>query len=80
MVDESGVELGTTIVPLRTTNSPVEPGYAAIYDLTSVFPQLTTVDRYDAIVSPASPGTEFWALASVTDNETQQVLLVQAEP
>lgn len=55
------------------------PGYSAgavsIYDLAAAVTRLAGVSRFDIRVTP-SPGTEFWAAVSVTDNATQQVLLI----
>ena len=57
----------------------VRPSSAAILDLAQAFPQLTGVDRYDIRVTPISPGIDYWAFVSITDQETQQVLLVTAD-
>jgi hypothetical protein len=53
-----------------------EPGFAAVFDLAASFPQLLAYDRFDVRVTSLRPRSEYWALVSVTDNESQQVVLV----
>lgn len=56
------------------------PGYTAILDLVVAFPQLHGVDRYDVRVTPLTAGMQYYALMSITDNDSQQVLLITANP
>ena len=67
----------TVLVPIVPLSSH-EPGFAAIYDLTTTFQQLVSVQRFDVRLTPVRPGMEYWALVSVTDWDTQQVLLITA--
>ena len=78
LIDIHGATIGSTTLHLQY-RSVYEPGYAAVYDLAAAFPQLANVDRYDVRVTPLSPGLEYWAMVSVTDIETQQVLLITAD-
>lgn len=55
---------------------PHYPGYAQIYDLTGVFPQLQTVPYFHVNVAPDIPGMEYWAFVSVTESKTQHVTLI----
>ncbi|HET7712718.1 MAG TPA: hypothetical protein VFL80_12370, partial [Thermoanaerobaculia bacterium] len=71
--------LATATLSLSATDNPRQPGYAAIHDLAALFPQLRDVDRYDVRVTPLVEGMEYWAVVSVTDNDTQQVLLITAD-
>ena len=67
------------VMPLLYTVSDTEPGYAAILDLTATFPRLNAADRFDIQITPLTTGMEYWALASVTDRDTQQVLFITAD-
>jgi hypothetical protein len=78
MIDSHGATIGSTTLPLQYFNV-WSPGYAAIYDLAAAFPQLANADRYDVRVTPLTPGMEYWAMVSVTDIESQQVLLITAD-
>ena len=78
MIDSHGATIGSTTLPLQHGNV-WQPGYAAIYDLAAAFPQLANVDRYDVRITPLTPGMEYWAMVSVTDIESQQVLLITAD-
>lgn len=68
--------------PVRTTTvilskrSQSEPGYALVSDVLSELPE---DQRYDIRVTPLVSGIRYWALVSVTDNETQQVLLISPQ-
>lgn len=79
-IDSAGRILGA--VSLMTTfgfnggSDPIRPGYAAIADLTGTIGLLAGVDRFHMQITPETPGAEFWAMVSVTDNDTQQVLLI----
>ena len=78
MIDSHGAMIGGTILRLQY-GGVWQPGYAAIYDLSAAFPQLANVERYDVRVTPLTPGMEYWAMVSVTDIESQQVLLITAD-
>ena len=78
LIDIHGATIGSTTLRLQY-RGVYEPGYAAIYDLAAAFPQLANVDRYVVRVTPLSPGLEYWAMVSVTDIDTQQVLLITAD-
>lgn len=52
------------------------PGFAAIYDLASAIPAVNTAEHIHVTVTPLTPDATFWVMASVTDNDTQQVLIV----
>ncbi|HUP66558.1 MAG TPA: hypothetical protein VM557_14910 [Thermoanaerobaculia bacterium] len=55
------------------------PGAAAIHDLTGAFPQLQAFDHFHIRLTPLT-GNVYWAMASITDNETQHVLLITPQP
>lgn len=80
LLDPAGDVIGTT--QLRTTfgfgggSDPIRPGFASIADLTSAFGVPANVDHVHVRINPDTPGTKFWAMVSVTDNDTQQVLLI----
>ena len=78
MIDLHGATIASTTLRLQYAGV-WDPGYAAIYDLAAAFPQLANVDRYDVRVTPLTSGLEYWAMVSVTDVDTQQVLLVTAD-
>jgi hypothetical protein len=74
---------GTVVaaLPITTVTPPfsyggLAPGYAAIYDLAAAFPAIAELDYFHIRLTPIKSGTEFWAMASATDNETQQVVLI----
>lgn len=52
------------------------PGYDAMVDLTGIEPSLSALPRYHVRLVPETPGMEYWGFVSVTDNETQHVLLI----
>ena len=80
LFDSSGQTLGLSALPLvPQTIGSISPGYAAILDLGNAFPQLNTVDRFDIRVTPVHDGMTYWAFVSVTDQDTQTVLLVTAD-
>lgn len=54
-------------------------GYDAIFDLTASFPILANFERYHLRVTPETADFEYWAMVSVTDNESQHVLLITAK-
>jgi hypothetical protein len=84
VIDANGSLKADTVLTLHYTDPPPpliparEPGYIAIHDLAATLPQLASVPRYDIRVTPLTANMEFWALVSVTDIETQHVLLVTA--
>ena len=80
LFDISGKSLSSSTVPLvPQTIDSISPGYAAILDLAGAFPQLADVDRFDIRVTPVVDGMYYWAFVSVTDQDTQTVLLVTAD-
>ena len=72
--DLDGRKFGEHIAPAaaRPSMKLVE-----IHDLGSVIAGLP--ERFDIRVSPGPADLVYWALVSVTDNETQQVLLITAD-
>jgi hypothetical protein len=52
------------------------PGYDAIHNLTDVFPELRQFDHFHVRLTPLTPDWEYWGFVSVTDDETQHVLLI----
>jgi hypothetical protein len=69
----------TTLTPAGSVQSPLDlsrPGYAAIYDLASAFPVLQTLEHFHVRLTPISGTNPYWAMGSVTDNDTQQVLII----
>lgn len=75
--DTDDRRLASRDVSLNYASSPADPGTAVVNDLTSVFPNLPPV--FDIRVSAVTPGMEYWAMVSLTDNRTQQALLVLAD-
>lgn len=83
-LDMSGNVLATSV--LRPGDDPVVPdqqyyahpypGAAAIHNLTTVFPQLQAVERFNVRLVPLTPGMQYWGFVSVTHDETQHVLLI----
>lgn len=63
-------------VPAQWNPYQQTPGYAAIADLTSVFPEAQSMAEFHVRLTPLTPGMEYWGFISVTDNESQHVLLV----
>lgn len=78
--DKNGTVLGSTILPLiPQTVDAISPGYAAILDVASAFPQLAGIDHFDIKVTPIQSTRAYWAFVSVTDLNTQTVLLVTSD-
>lgn len=82
-VSDDGTALGTitlttTFRPVADSLDPYRPGFAAIYDVAAAMPSVVTVPRYHLRIKPlgANADDAYWAMGSVTDNDTQQVLLV----
>lgn len=82
VIGESGNLLRT--LTLNPGNDPVisdpnkeyVPGYDAILDVPAAVPEVRGGDVYHVRIRPQAAGTEYWAMVSVTDNETQQVLII----
>ncbi|MEO8034931.1 MAG: hypothetical protein ABI837_10920 [Acidobacteriota bacterium] len=75
-----GRSLGASNAALEYRDVQTEAsGFATIYDLAAMFPQVRGVARYDVRVTPLTPGMVYWAFVSVTDNDTQQVMLITAD-
>ncbi len=68
------------VVPLKlpVVNTHPYPGAAAIRNITDMFPQLQAYAHFHIRLTPLTPGMQYWAMVSVTDNETQHVLLITA--
>jgi hypothetical protein len=79
VLGSQGAAIAETTLQLQYPGRIWEPGYAAITDLRSVFPQLANIERYDVRVTPLTTDLQYWAMVSVTDTETQQVLLITAD-
>lgn len=75
-----GYLLGSRVL---TTAQPIDdastPGYDAIADLLSAFPAVASHERVNVRVTPQVPGTEFWAMVALTDNDTQTVSIITAQ-
>jgi hypothetical protein len=74
----SGAQIATSTFTLTRPDVPFvsAPSYAAVYDLAAAIPALRGVDHYDVVITPVTPGIGYYALMSVTDIDTQQVLLI----
>lgn len=79
LIDSNGPLIAQTVLTLLDSYTKWEPGYGSILDLAASFPQLRNVERFDIRVTPLTPGMEFWGLVSVTDWDTQQVVLITAD-
>ena len=72
------LKLHTTVRPPDEGDLDVEPAYAELPitpDLLSNIPPYSTA-HFSIDVEPVTPGLRFWAFVSVTDNESQHVLLI----
>ncbi len=78
VLDPSNKVVANATIPLEYVPIPIEPGYAFV-DLRSRFPEIEALPRYDVRLTPTTQGTEYWALVSVTDVQTQQVILITAD-
>lgn len=79
LLDEKNTVLATTTLQLvPQTADSISPGYAAILDVASAFPQLAGIDRFDIRITPLIENMEYWAFVSVTDQDTQTVMPVTA--
>lgn len=52
------------------------PFTAIVPDLTALLPALQLVERYDLVIAPKGENPEYWGFVSVTDRDSQHVLLV----
>jgi hypothetical protein len=73
--------LVNTVLQLSLPASPgtqydAIPGSAVITDLIGAFPQLASAPLLRIVLDPVSSDLRFWALASVTNNETQHVTTI----
>jgi hypothetical protein len=57
----------------------VTPGFAAVHDLESLVPDGVPDEVFHVKVTPMSGSDKYWTFASVTDNETQHVLIITAD-
>lgn len=58
-----------------TPSSARRPGFAATYDLAGAIPVIKTLPRFSLRIT-AQTNDEYWAMASITDNATQEFVLV----
>jgi hypothetical protein len=58
---------------------PVAPAYGAVHDLESLVPGGVPDEVFHVKVTPLSGSDKYWTFASVTDNETQHVLIITAD-
>lgn len=76
-----GTLLAVGTLPLKTSLIPEQrlrrPGYAEIGWLAASFPQIRAFERVRVEVVPTTPGLRYWALVSVTNNETQHVTIIE---
>ncbi|HVR42597.1 MAG TPA: hypothetical protein VMS56_04055 [Thermoanaerobaculia bacterium] len=56
------------------------PGFASVLDLRAAFPELNGLPLFHIRLTPAVEGIEYWPMVSVTDDVTQHVLLITAQP
>jgi hypothetical protein len=73
---ETTLTLRTTIRTFVAEPFPWQPAFAMIGDLTAAYPQLLAYGNYFLEITPIKPLDSFWALATITNNETQQVTTV----
>jgi hypothetical protein len=62
---------------LRDTPDPFpsNPGYVQMGRLADLFPAIRTATSIRITITPLTDGMEFWAMASVTDNQTNRISL-----
>ena len=82
--DEDAKLIGTTVMAARVQDigdgfGTSRPASDILGDLTTIFPAIAAHNRVKIVVTPEKPDTEFWALVSVTDNESQTVSLITAQ-
>jgi hypothetical protein len=61
---------------LQDPQFPRTAGYDAILDLTGQFPLLQSLPLFHVRLTGETPDLEYWAMVSVTENETQHVMLI----
>jgi hypothetical protein len=84
MVDENGSTLASVPVTLSdgTSSGPISltPSYAAVHDVENVLASDTGArELFHLRISPMRDVGPYWAFVSVTDNETQHVLVITAD-
>jgi hypothetical protein len=77
-ISTEGVVLAERVLPFVYRERGV-PGMAVVADLAALFSEIRFVERYDIRITPLQDLGEYWALVSVTDNDTQQVFTITAE-
>lgn len=82
--DQNARVLTTTILrPVVTYRENVadisRPGLAAIYDLAAALPQLRDAQTVHIRVTPIPNGAQYYAMVSITDNQTQTVSIITAQ-
>lgn len=65
--------------PTTAAQDWFRPGFAAINDLASVFPQINAHDRIHVRLRPVPADAEYWAMITVTDNDTQTLSVITAQ-
>jgi hypothetical protein len=55
------------------------PGFDAILDVPVAFPAIGALERVTLRVTCTDADAEFWAVVSVTDNDTQTVSIITAQ-
>jgi hypothetical protein len=79
-ISTEGNVLASTLLTPQARNATFvdvyRPGYAAIYDLAAAFAILQTVPQFHIRLTRTSGSNRYWAMTSVTDNVTQQVLII----
>lgn len=89
-VAPDGAVIGTTILrpgddprlqtPDAITRPVLAPTVASSLNMISDFPVLQAHERFHLRLRPLQEGREYWAMVSVTHNETQHVLLITSQP
>lgn len=79
-LDSAGKVLGTTVLTTTVSEAAageaIVPGFAMITDVAQYFGLPSSTDFYELRVRPLNTGIEYWGMVSVTDNDTQQVLII----
>jgi hypothetical protein len=57
----------------------LQPGFAILNDFASTVPGLPQSSTYQLRITPIPAGREYWAMVSVTDNDTQHVLIITSQ-
>jgi hypothetical protein len=83
VLNDAGAVVATgtlqTVLETSARQGVARAGFVAIYDVANVFPIVKTLTRYHLRLTPTETGREYWAMVSVTDNDTQQVLTITAQ-